>query len=70
MIKLLKQLPHESGNDKTDKQTCAPGEDLDKPGRHIFWVINEKFNFNSNTDRLYSQWLNSVIYWLINHCMH
>ena len=23
----------------------------------------------SNTPRLYSQWLNSVIYWLINHCM-
>ena len=23
---------------------------------------------NSNTPRLYSQWLNSVIYWLINHC--
>ena len=22
----------------------------------------------SNTPRLYSQWLNSVIYWLINHC--
>ena len=22
----------------------------------------------SNTDRLYSQWSNSVIYWLINHC--
>ena len=22
---------------------------------------------NSNTPRLYSQWLNSVIYWLINH---
>ena len=25
-------------------------------------------NFDSNTPRLYSQWLNSVIYWLINHC--
>ena len=24
--------------------------------------------FNSNTDHLYSQWLNSVIYWLKNHC--
>ena len=24
--------------------------------------------WNSNTPRLYSQWLNSVIYWLINHC--
>ena len=23
---------------------------------------------NSNTPPLYSQWLNSVIYWLINHC--
>ena len=23
---------------------------------------------NSNTDGLCSQWLNSVIYWLINHC--
>ena len=23
---------------------------------------------NSNTPRLYSQWLISVIYWLINHC--
>ena len=22
----------------------------------------------SNTPRLYDQWLNSVIYWLINHC--
>ena len=22
----------------------------------------------SNTPHLYSQWLNSVIYWLINHC--
>ena len=22
----------------------------------------------SNTDRLYSQWINSVIYWIINHC--
>ena len=22
---------------------------------------------DSNTDRLYSQWLNPVIYWLINH---
>ena len=22
----------------------------------------------SNTPRLYSQWLNSVIYWLINYC--
>ena len=26
------------------------------------------FIYNSNTPRLYSQWLNSVIYWLINHC--
>ena len=25
---------------------------------------------NSNTSRLYSQWLNSVIYWLINHCTY
>ena len=23
---------------------------------------------DSNTSRLYSQWLNTVIYWLINHC--
>ena len=23
---------------------------------------------DSNTGRLYSQWINSVIYWLINHC--
>ena len=26
------------------------------------------FTRYSNTPRLYSQWLNSVIYWLINHC--
>ena len=25
-------------------------------------------NSHSNTPRLYSQWLNSVIYWLIYHC--
>ena len=24
--------------------------------------------YDSNTPRLYNQWLNSVIYWLINHC--
>ena len=26
------------------------------------------FDANSNTPRLYSQWLNSLINWLINHC--
>ena len=29
---------------------------------------NVALKFDSNTPRLYSQWLNSVIYWLINHC--
>ena len=31
-------------------------------------IHSVSFDFNSNTPRLYSQWLNSVIYWLINHC--
>ena len=31
-------------------------------------IICIMFNAYSNTPRLYSQWLNSVIYWLINHC--
>ena len=30
--------------------------------------LNFEITTNSNTSRLYSQWLNSVIYWLINHC--
>ena len=34
---------------------------------HI-WDHNIRFNVYSNTPRLYNQWLNSVIYWLINHC--
>ena len=40
------------------------------------WIITQQFTagadlfLNSNTPRLYSQWLNSVIYWLINHCTH
>ena len=38
------------------------------------WIITQQFTagadlfLNSNTPRLYSQWLNLVIYWLINHC--
>ena len=29
---------------------------------------NNTSNTDSNTPRLYSQWLNSAIYWSINHC--
>ena len=28
----------------------------------------DELETHSNTPRLYSQWLNSVIYWLLNHC--
>ena len=31
----------------------------------MFWFRNKKNNFYSNTPRLYSQWLNSVIYSVI-----
>ena len=32
-------------------------------------TLNGGNTLYSDTPRLYSQWLNSVIYWLINHCM-
>ena len=33
-----------------------------------FKLKGEHSTNNSDMDRLYCQWLNSVIYWLINHC--
>ena len=40
--------------------------------RYTARVLNQDIGFNeySNTPRLYSQWFNSVIYWLINHGTH
>ena len=38
--------------------------------RDMFKLIGKKIITISNTPRLYSQWLNSVIYWLINHCTY
>ena len=35
----------------------------------IIFYFDRAITGDSNTDRLYSQWFNSVIYWLINHCM-
>ena len=52
--------------------TCPLVEPL-KPLEPFNWLqsfktFNLAENLYSNTPRLYSQWLNSVIYWLINHC--
>ena len=37
-------------------------------GSSVFEVSFYGTEVNSNTDRLYTQWLNLVIYWLMNHC--
>ena len=45
------------------RKTCPFITEILLMGREETDQIN-----NSSTPRLYSQWLNSVIYWLINHC--
>ena len=45
--------------------TCSRGKCYITFGHNIIYSIT--LSTNSNTPRLYSQWLNSVIYWLINH---
>ena len=36
----------------------------------LLYILVYFISIYSNTPRLYSQWLNAVIYWLINHCTY
>ena len=69
-LRIARDIADKSGKLMAGNLSNTPFYDPDdrKMDEKIMEMFKVLYKYHSNTPRLYSQWLNSVIYWLINHC--